>query len=810
MNSSTTRKIAAVATLLSLGISACGGSETSTVTTTKRARNAALNAGSMEVSKVVTKIQSGLDTRAVLTDDGRVYAWGDATSNKLAVPSLVAGATKFVDIAQGWNASIAIDDKNNLYPWGPNVSNYFSKMPALPSGATKWTNVWMAATWGVVQDDKGRLTSLSSRLPDKMPVLSSGATRWVSASMRPQWEYSYFIDDKGNVGWAGPSSALELPAFRNGGKKWVEFSVTDWTTLGLDDAGNIYIWSDAMDFADPYDIPQVELKGDAKKVVSAAYGAGAYIALDDLGQIYGMDLKGREPSLRNTPPLNKGASRFTSIAITSTNSASALDDKGGLYVWGSSNYGLNSIPTSLTRVAPTMPISASGPVSYGIDENGEISLFSDGGVGIGYPEGNDYIYIANGPRHMLAVTRSGTVRGWGANESGQIRVPTDLNNVVQVAAGFAYSAALKSDGTVVQWGSHVGTVTPMPTGLSGVKRLIGGYTNILAIKTDGTVVSWGDNSMGQTNLPSGLTDVISAAVADVCNAALKSDGSIVYWGACFTSARDVTSLPGAVSLAANRDGFAAIFEDGHIQVWGDEWSGVMDIPEDVTDVAALAGGDSYFIAVTRSGLVKVWGDTRFTNMFIPDSFSGMIHVEEDFEPYEGEGGYDGGDEGPVEEYVYTDEDASFLAEFIATLPPAQQQIILKKLGINIKDPVAQAQELVASIGKIPAAEVAQAATPVVTAQPTSQAATSTAATLPAAQSPTTKIGASVSTKAATVILSLKKVTKVSFVVPKTAGRTCTVSKSVVKATAAGSCTVQVKYTDAKKKTRTATLTLLIG
>ena len=60
------------------------------------------------------------------------------------------------------------------------------------------------------------------------------------------------------------------------------------------------------------------------------------------------------------------------------------------------------------------------------------------------------------------------------------------------------------------------------------------------------------------------------------------------------------------------------------------------------------------------------------------------------------------------------------------------------------------------------------------------------------------------------MLGLKKVTRVSFVRPKKAIRACTVTTRTVTAAQAGTCNVKVRYTDAKKKVRTTTLTLTIG
>src|SRR3990170_1317297 len=67
------------------------------------------------------------------------------------------------------------------------------------------------------------------------------------------------------------------------------------------------------------------------------------------------------------------------------------------------------------------------------------------------PVGNDFVAIAGGGLHSLALKSDGSLAAWGDNSSGQTNVPAG-NDFVAIAAGWAHSLALKSDGSLAAWG----------------------------------------------------------------------------------------------------------------------------------------------------------------------------------------------------------------------------------------------------------------------------------------------------------------------------------------------------------------------
>ena len=58
------------------------------------------------------------------------------------------------------------------------------------------------------------------------------------------------------------------------------------------------------------------------------------------------------------------------------------------------------------------------------------------------PAGNDFVAIAAGGRHSLALKSDGSLAAWGNNDYGQTNVPPG-NDFVAIAAGYLHSLAIQ-------------------------------------------------------------------------------------------------------------------------------------------------------------------------------------------------------------------------------------------------------------------------------------------------------------------------------------------------------------------------------
>ncbi len=216
----------------------------------------------------------------------------------------------------------------------------------------------------------------------------------------------------------------------------------------------------------------------------------------------------------------------------------------------------------------------------------------------------------------LALLANGTVMQWAPGESPA--AVSGLNHVTAVAAGGGFWLALLSDRTVMAWGQNRfgqlgdGTqeysATPVPvTGLSEVKSISAGLFHAAALLDDGEVMAWGENGVGE--LGDGNT-ALSDVPVPVC--AVGTEGSCPL-GPYLS---DVTAIS-----ASNSNDTLARLANGTAVAWGRNDAGelgngppqqptVSDVPVVVTglsNVKALAAGDSHSLALLSNGTVMSWG-----------------------------------------------------------------------------------------------------------------------------------------------------------------------------------------------------------
>jgi alpha-tubulin suppressor-like RCC1 family protein len=224
--------------------------------------------------------------------------------------------------------------------------------------------------------------------------------------------------------------------------------------------------------------------------------------------------------------------------------------------------------------------------------------------------------IACGGQHSLFICSDSTVNAWGWNTYGQlgngdgnsnVAVAVNLiNNVTDIGAGVSHSLALKDDGTVWAWGSdltgelgngtYIGSDIPAQVvDITDITAISSMYHS-LALKNDGTVWAWGYNVYGElgdgtdvmsSNVPvqvSGLTGITNIACGYYHSLAIKNDNTAWAWG-----------YNGSGELG---DGTDVLFSNVPVQVTG------------ITDIIALAGGNSFSLAIKNDSTVWAWGSNN--------------------------------------------------------------------------------------------------------------------------------------------------------------------------------------------------------
>lgn len=251
---------------------------------------------------------------------------------------------------------------------------------------------------------------------------------------------------------------------------------------------------------------------------------------------------------------------------------------------------------------------------------------------------------------------------WGYNNYGQLGYPTfrdtfvnvcNIDDIIQVDGGDAHSLALRSDGRVFAWGDNsqgqLGINSrvdrDVPTELvriSDVTFISAGFFHSLAVKSDGTAFAWGDNSNGQlgdgtfadSDIPvqvDGLTDIVAVAGGSNHSLALDSNGNVFGWGSndsgqlgrgffggLFPTAAPVMGLTDVIAIAAGNSFSLALKNDGTVFAWGANFNGQLgdgtqafrNAPVQVntiTNIIAITAGDSHSLALESNGTLWSWG-----------------------------------------------------------------------------------------------------------------------------------------------------------------------------------------------------------
>jgi alpha-tubulin suppressor-like RCC1 family protein len=187
--------------------------------------------------------------------------------------------------------------------------------------------------------------------------------------------------------------------------------------------------------------------------------------------------------------------------------------------------------------------------------------------------------IAAGYGFACALTTSGGVKCWGANDTGQLGVGEDSNGLISISSS---SVPLDVVGLT-----------------SGVIAITASFNHACAVTAGGGVKCWGNNYDGE--LGSG------------------SHGSGSYSGYPVA----VTGLSGIVTVVAGHSHTCALTNTGGVKCWGSNADGQLgnnssddsDVPVDVvglsSGVAALAAGVEHVCALTTTGNVRCWGGNQY-------------------------------------------------------------------------------------------------------------------------------------------------------------------------------------------------------
>ncbi len=533
--------------------------------------NVQLNqAGSYSVT--VSSVFGTITSDSAQLDLTQLAAWGD---NRYDQASRPPGMTNVAAIASGWYHNLALKADSTVVAWG----NNWRQQSSVPAGLS---NV-VAIAGGVVH---------SLALKADGTVLG--------------WGYN----DSGQTD--PPPDLTNVVAVAGG----------DWHSLALKADGTVVAWGDN------------------------SYGQTNIPS--ELGNVVGI-----------------AAGNHHNLAVRAD---------GGVVAWGWGYYGQCTVPPDLAGV---VAVAAGERHSLALKADGTVVTWGGWIQNIVPPALSNVVAIAASGDDSGALKADGTVVVWGANTRGQTNTPPDLVHVSALSLGYQHSLAMVGQRPRVltglltnQTANYYSTVILQvaATGTGPLTYQWRFYGTNLPGATDATLVlsSLMPSQAGAYSVvvrnPFGAAESSNAVLTAVPATEIRPMSQSSYVGGTVSLSTAAlgpsqltyqwqfngADLPGATSstlvltnvqvrqagpYAVAVNGPAGIVQSANAAilvteaaVWG--LDSQTNVPGDLTNVVAIAGGVSHTLALRADGTVVGWqfGDHDFGQAFAPVGLSNVVGI----------------------------------------------------------------------------------------------------------------------------------------------------------------------------------------
>lgn len=435
----------------------------------------------------IAAVTAGRGYSFLLSDDGKLYSWGDNDAYTLGIyewsvlfPTVVLDDV--IGMSAGTHHAGAITSDGKLWLWGDNVyhqvrvseDEYLPEPVQVKDGVK---NVVCADGFTVVLDTSGTVWTFGSNETGQLGIGTTESTDETADVLHDVFKIA-----------AGKSFTLAL---KSDGSLW------GW---GLNNYGQLLGYSnDTIKEAGQEKAIQSEPVKLMDGIVDIACGASHTMVLDSAGNVYtwGLNSSGQLGNMGAGTWLdvNFGGSELVSaepslvmadvrtIAAGASNSA-AIKRDDTLWMWGSnSRYQLGDG----TSASSTVPVQVMGNVRS----------------------------VSVSATHVMALTTANTYYAWGSNTYNTLGdgKPTliyepvaIMDNVRSASLSNGHALVVTENNELYAFGSNslgqLGTgnflTTSQPTFImSDVTKAAAGIQHSVCLKTDGSVWTWGSNAFGQ-------------------------------------------------------------------------------------------------------------------------------------------------------------------------------------------------------------------------------------------------------------------------------------------------------------------------
>ena len=439
--------------------------------------------------------------------------------------------------------------------------------------------------------------------------------------------------------------------------------------VAIDLNNQFHAWGDV-----PEKLQNVPAGIDLSKVTSLMVNAGAVVAIDTDGKVWGWgDVWDRSPQAA-IPDAVKQAKIVEAVTYNAQFNA-ALDDTGKVHVWGSNQF-VSTAQTALAdikakhitlRIMTLSVVTTDGRIietgwgpqpdlfpgidvevvsgdMYGnflaADTDGRLHLrlgnqeFTK--LATQVEEFNQY-WSENGPKavsitpgnaHFTVLFNDGEFWDFAQFSENGMTVPDyfySANSVSPIAAGNFRSYAVRDDYSITNFHTLMAGETAPPDDADFL-AVAAGWDHALGLRRNGMVVSWGQGP-NNNEIPEGLEQVRQIGAGYGFSAVRDIYGQISSWGSFQTSGATKKQPDGYFYYSKMSTGFHNIIALGNdgvsdtsvIHVWGDNSSGQADVPSDIdaSQVEDISIGFDCAAATLSDGSVRLWGECKGNETNVP-------------------------------------------------------------------------------------------------------------------------------------------------------------------------------------------------
>jgi alpha-tubulin suppressor-like RCC1 family protein len=689
------------------GWSANGQLGTSTVTNTGTPVSPS-SYGSL-VGKPAVAIAAGYSHTLVLDSSGHVHAWGynnsgqlgNGTTTQLTVPIAVStygslnGSTVVAIAATGYT-SYALDTLGRIHVWGDNTfgqygdgggaTSTWSKVPMLLTGSQRTS----AATQRILSRGYGNHKLIQD-------VVQQGPTYIQAAGSNA---YSQLGDGTTLTRYAGAfASGYAFPAAVVATANGLYHSAAVLANGGVYCWGRNSAYECGQGATTNVGVPTLVGSMTSYSAVEVACGTGVTLVATTTGTVmaFGTNLTGM---LGNGSALGTNTAVSGPVVVTGLTNvqtlvageghACAIDASGALWAWGDNTkgqFGIGATGVTSSALVPVLVPSASlggyravevscgvshtavltsapALMTAGLNSLGQLGTATNAGTATanpafaavafpaslaGVPCATYPASVACGPNHTVALLANGTIRTFGANEWGQLGLPSG-------SVGWS-ATPIKPLGCRNRYVTNVNASVATTYVEAVLPR------ELVTLKPAGTTtisVYAKVRSYGRFEMASG-EDVIGTGGSPNSTALATKAGSVHAWGnnvgngtstlssvpVAISSFGSLSTVTAIVALANGGGCTAAVDTAGKVHMWGGGGAGqlgngataVSYIPVAVSSYGSLASGSVtvtsvacggiHSVALDTTGKVHAWGYNNYgqlgngasTNVLIPTAIA---------------------------------------------------------------------------------------------------------------------------------------------------------------------------------------------